>query len=1173
MRFDRLELIRWGALENTTLDFSSPSPGLQVVLGVNEAGKSTTRRAIAALLFGIPGQTTDNFRFDYKDLRIGAALRWADGTVEVFRRRKANKDSVVDLEDKPVQLARLSALRTQPGPERFGQEWSLDHEQLRNGGLELLAGKGRVGESLVSAGLGGIGVARLLEALDATAAKSFAPRASAPKVNGLLAKLAQLRAELRASIVDPRLVQENRKRLDDLGQRRSALDEARVTFRTELMTLDRLDAARPGLLERERLRAELAPLAGAPRVGDGFGNRRVAAQHDFAAANAAIALLDEEITKQKEEFGRLVLDSPALAEAAEIERLVARRESYEIDGRQLAILTQQIPEAEARLDGLARAQGITRAELEKLARSAYRALSTKVRRLADAATLVRSEASRLAAEHAQSVGELGRLDALIKGRGAPPDATALRLALKRLLDEGLENQLKKAEKKATALAKEADAAFEALPKWTQSRVRFEKARLPSDDELDEHAETLAARDELKDLAEKHAETHKEIVKIERQRDKQAASGPVPTEDSLRQSRAHRDGGWKLVRQTLEGPAPSPGVLRAFTKDKALPDAYELSVTEADEIADDLRSDSERIAKYEQVLERLVEAVAKRDELERDVSAASLRVQAAETAWAAVWASFELEPTSPEAMRKWLKKAEAVHAALELAREAKDEFGEVQKQARAIFEPLATLLGCPGAELSRLAEIRAKAELQVAAADSEKREHEAALKELVDARKRSEKLDASRREADENLKTWRHDWASLLSKEALAPDAEPPVIAALMDDVVAAAALLDTLTQLASDLKRTQAGRRSFDEDVAAVVARLGIESIGSGITGTVHGLQSRLDAARKVRDEAASYVALRKQSDANRIKAGEKQATAREDLGQLLTEAGTTDSARLVLIEADDAKRRQLEAELAACEKSLTTIAKGRPLELLEQDVAARSAEEVAVRRDRVSGELATSEEEQARVNQEIGAVDHELGQANGGDSAADKDAELQSTLVTLREETETFLRLRYAEGMLRAAVERFRAENQSPMLLRTSELFRRLTLDSFVGVDVRDDDDGSVIEGVRANARGAREYVRVDGMSDGTRDQLFLALRLAALEQEVTTQEPLPFVVDDILINLSDERALAALGVLAELGTKVQVLLFTHHSRIAELARGLGPSRAAVHELCAVRDLLAAAG
>jgi uncharacterized protein YhaN len=109
------------------------------------------------------------------------------------------------------------------------------------------------------------------------------------------------------------------------------------------------------------------------------------------------------------------------------------------------------------------------------------------------------------------------------------------------------------------------------------------------------------------------------------------------------------------------------------------------------------------------------------------------------------------------------------------------------------------------------------------------------------------------------------------------------------------------------------------------------------------------------------------------------------------------------------------------------------------------------------------------------------------------------------------------------------------------------MTLGAFDRLRADYDDKGNpVLVGIRS-ASGAP--VGVEGMSDGTADQLYLALRLASLEQYLENNEPLPFVVDDILLRFDDARALATLNVLAGLAAKTQVLFFTHHQHLVELA------------------------
>jgi uncharacterized protein YhaN len=155
---------------------------------------------------------------------------------------------------------------------------------------------------------------------------------------------------------------------------------------------------------------------------------------------------------------------------------------------------------------------------------------------------------------------------------------------------------------------------------------------------------------------------------------------------------------------------------------------------------------------------------------------------------------------------------------------------------------------------------------------------------------------------------------------------------------------------------------------------------------------------------------------------------------------------------------------------------------------------------------------------------------------------------------------VRIAGIVLKREIERYRQENQGPIVSRASELFPRLTTGRYSGLRVGFGDDD---EAVLLAVRGDGATVGVEALSDGTRDQLYLALRLASLERYALANEPLPLVLDDVLVHSDDDRARAALAVLGEVAEKTQVLFFTHHARLVELAReALGEDRLAVHSL-----------
>ena len=92
--------------------------------------------------------------------------------------------------------------------------------------------------------------------------------------------------------------------------------------------------------------------------------------------------------------------------------------------------------------------------------------------------------------------------------------------------------------------------------------------------------------------------------------------------------------------------------------------------------------------------------------------------------------------------------------------------------------------------------------------------------------------------------------------------------------------------------------------------------------------------------------------------------------------------------------------------------------------------------------------------------------------------------------------------------------------------------------------------------------------MSDGAQDQLYLALRLAYLEKLLDREEAMPFIVDDILVNFDDHRAEATLRVLGDLARRTQLVFFTHHRHLVDIARAtLSEDDLFVHELAVSCD------
>ena len=96
----------------------------------------------------------------------------------------------------------------------------------------------------------------------------------------------------------------------------------------------------------------------------------------------------------------------------------------------------------------------------------------------------------------------------------------------------------------------------------------------------------------------------------------------------------------------------------------------------------------------------------------------------------------------------------------------------------------------------------------------------------------------------------------------------------------------------------------------------------------------------------------------------------------------------------------------------------------------------------------------------------------------------------------------------------------------------------------------------LKAMRTGDGTALSIDALSDGTRDQMFLALRLGGLSRHVETSGSVPFIVDDVLVHFDDARASAALLALADLAEKTQIIFFTHHKHLVELAEKTVPGQ-----------------
>ena len=169
--------------------------------------------------------------------------------------------------------------------------------------------------------------------------------------------------------------------------------------------------------------------------------------------------------------------------------------------------------------------------------------------------------------------------------------------------------------------------------------------------------------------------------------------------------------------------------------------------------------------------------------------------------------------------------------------------------------------------------------------------------------------------------------------------------------------------------------------------------------------------------------------------------------------------------------------------------------------------------------------------------------------------------LAEIVDDAEEYLRVHLARQLLSQCIEQYRVANQNPILARAEQHFSTLTDGAYARVIADTDANGKLL--LAAEPRSLDRQVRIEHMSEGTLDQLYLALRLAGLDRYLQADRGMPLLLDDLFITFDDVRTTAGLRVLDQLADRVQVIIFTHHTHVADLAtKALPADRIHVHSL-----------
>jgi len=1160
VRLDRLDLLRYGAFTGRSLVLAPAGCDMQIVFGQNEAGKSTMRAALEDLLFGIEHKTQYNFLHANHALRLGGGVSHAGQRLE-FRRRKGNRDTLLNPADEPLSGGEVALAPFLNGVTKgfLIRMFALTHQRLREGGQEMLDAKGEAGQAIFSAGTGLADLRQRMRALEAEADALWAPRQSGKRAwyEAKAAMDAAAKQERECTMTATKL-QESTRALGKAKDECDRLEKERKQARQKQSKLVRIRRVYRNVQSLAAVDRELAEIGAESEFPEEASARLNNALQAHRSAQASIDTLTNQIDQAKKDRDSQVLDEELLARAEDVAILKQQRIEVQKEKMDLPQRRAELTNAQKQLIGEAEQLGwlglgpddiINRIPGNSRVAAATQ-LATRRGALETAVTAARAALD-------EAVDGCTDLQATLDALPPASDVAALaaQLTAMRAADDPAARVVA-AERERREAQAAIDRLLATLDPAINTAEQLETLRVPPIDTISAKRDQIhAAQQQARDCARSVAAKEREVGVLQAKLQRRVDDERVVTPEVLGYARAVRDAGWKLVRaryiDTIDVSEADVAAFQGGAQD--LPQAFEQKACEADALADQRFEKAQAAGELAVLSGQLAASEIELRALKDAKDAAEQAMADQQKDWNALWAPCGFEPHDPDVMWRWMDAREDAIDALQRRQAAERALEEAHGDVAAARASLVDELGrvasghakLDGKTLGALVEFASSVQQEHARRADLKRDTETQIrKATADMERKREVLS----KAEQAHQEWQVSWSTTLTELQLPPATKTEAALAMFEGIATLRGLAATITNLRTErIAKMERDIAGFDETVAAFVATVANDLAGRDPSEAVVKLEQRLEKVRdaKTAQESADKHITSLTHDLK--KAQDEQYRANEVVSGLRQISGSADLEHLKAAMQRAAHAITLRGKKIELAQTIVNDGDGHTLDELCAECTGVDLDAATAKEAEIETALRVIEEQLAPAIKARIEAEQALNAIGEGDAAAQAAARREEALTDMRSAAERYVRARAAVVMLQWAIDRYQHEKQAPLLQRATTLFANLTNGSFVGVRTEFDDlDRAKLVGVRAD----ESVVDVTGMSDGTADQLYLALRLAAIYEYIEHSPPMPVIADDLLVNFDNERATAGLKVLAELARHTQVVFFTHHRHLLEIAQ-----------------------
>jgi uncharacterized protein YhaN len=428
-------------------------------------------------------------------------------------------------------------------------------------------------------------------------------------------------------------------------------------------------------------------------------------------------------------------------------------------------------------------------------------------------------------------------------------------------------------------------------------------------------------------------------------------------------------------------------------------------------------------------------------------------------------------------------------------------------------------------------------------------HREAATAAADLRHRLEQALEGEREAAARLEAVSREWNEYLEQQGLPAGLQPDTASkalATINDCLAEMARRDSHFGRVAEM---EAEVRAYEHRAIGSLEALGRHApVANELPGAVRALEHELEEAEEATVELRE-LQLRATSAAERVQTAEADAErCQAELDELLRAAGATNEDEFRSRAAAFAERERLVTAQQQSRDTMRRVSGESDFAALDARLGQTTLDQIRAAAAALEDEVADQEDQAKAAHEQVGKLRQELEQMQSSEDAARLRAELERLRAELHQHALDWARWTLAGRMLEKAQQKFEREHQPAVITTASRFFRTIT-------------DGRYEEIRAALGQDEIEVVASTGetkspeqLSRGTAEQLYLALRFGYIQQHAKGRDPLPIVMDDILVNFDPMRARQSATALVGLCSTHQVLFFTCHPETEALFKSIAP-------------------